>query len=254
MEVHTHSHTERKKWTHYLWEFLMLFLAVFCGFLAEYQLEHMIERQREKDYIRLLIEDLQTDTTILHTEMPKLKQTVKGLDTLIDQTYAYTGGKSDTRLLYYAYHHYCRIINIPVLAKRATNQLRNSGNIRLIRNKEAAKIVMEVEVMFERFEENTIFYKERQIDPSNFGMKIFDFLEYQKANTNPDGDNNLGEEGFRKLDYQPVLNSKDPAILKEFAARTGYYRNSMNTYIIQLEGMIPQIEQAIRALKKNYHF
>ena len=25
MEVHAHSHTERKKWTHYLWEFLMLF-------------------------------------------------------------------------------------------------------------------------------------------------------------------------------------------------------------------------------------
>ena len=37
MEVHAHTHTERKKWTHYLWEFLMLFLAVFCGFLAENQ-------------------------------------------------------------------------------------------------------------------------------------------------------------------------------------------------------------------------
>ena len=28
MEVHAHTHTERKQWTHYLWEFLMLFLAV----------------------------------------------------------------------------------------------------------------------------------------------------------------------------------------------------------------------------------
>jgi hypothetical protein len=28
MEVHAHTHTERKKWTHYFWEFLMLFLAV----------------------------------------------------------------------------------------------------------------------------------------------------------------------------------------------------------------------------------
>jgi hypothetical protein len=26
----------------------MLFLAVFCGFLAEYQLEHKIEKNREK--------------------------------------------------------------------------------------------------------------------------------------------------------------------------------------------------------------
>jgi hypothetical protein len=25
MEVHAHSHTPEKKWTHYFWEFLMLF-------------------------------------------------------------------------------------------------------------------------------------------------------------------------------------------------------------------------------------
>jgi len=35
MEVHHHSHAKRKKWTQYLWEFLMLFVAVFCGFLEE---------------------------------------------------------------------------------------------------------------------------------------------------------------------------------------------------------------------------
>ena len=54
MEVHHHpiaigSHTSRKKWTPYLWEFLMLFLAVFCRFLAENQREHItlcLERLR----------------------------------------------------------------------------------------------------------------------------------------------------------------------------------------------------------------
>ena len=61
MEVHAHSHlasgethTARKKWTHYFWEFLMLFLAVFCGFLAQNQREHMIEGQREKKYAKSL--------------------------------------------------------------------------------------------------------------------------------------------------------------------------------------------------------
>ena len=54
MEVHAHTHTARKKWTHYFWEFLMLFLAVFCGFLAEYQLEHKIEKDREKEYMNFV--------------------------------------------------------------------------------------------------------------------------------------------------------------------------------------------------------
>src|SRR5688500_7674169 len=62
MEVHAHTHTARKKWTHYFWEFIMLFLAVFCGFLAEYQLEHKIEKDREKVYIKSMIEDLKADT------------------------------------------------------------------------------------------------------------------------------------------------------------------------------------------------
>jgi hypothetical protein len=52
MEVHHHAHTARKKWTHYFWEFLMLFLAVFCGFMAENIREHKIEQHRAKEFAR----------------------------------------------------------------------------------------------------------------------------------------------------------------------------------------------------------
>jgi hypothetical protein len=41
----------------------MLFLAVFCGFLAENQREHYVEHQRAKEYAKTLIEDLAADTT-----------------------------------------------------------------------------------------------------------------------------------------------------------------------------------------------
>lgn len=62
MEVHAHTHTARKKWTHYFWEFLMLFLAVFCGFFAEYQLEHKIERDRAKELAKSFYEELKNDS------------------------------------------------------------------------------------------------------------------------------------------------------------------------------------------------
>src|SRR5438046_2203386 len=65
MEVHTHSHTVRKKWTHYLWEFLMLFLAVFCGFLAENQREHIVEKKRAKQYAVFLYGDLLDNVTAM---------------------------------------------------------------------------------------------------------------------------------------------------------------------------------------------
>ena len=63
MEVHSHTHTERKKWTHYLWEFLMLFLAVTLGFFVENQREHLVENKREIVYINSFIEDLKLDTS-----------------------------------------------------------------------------------------------------------------------------------------------------------------------------------------------
>ena len=53
MEVHQHTHTPRKKWTHYFWEFFMLFLAVTLGFFVENQREHYIEGQREKNICRI---------------------------------------------------------------------------------------------------------------------------------------------------------------------------------------------------------
>jgi hypothetical protein len=66
MEVHHHqtaaaSHSV-KKWTHYFWEFLMLFLAVICGFMAENMREHTIEKKRENIYMKNLMEDLESDT------------------------------------------------------------------------------------------------------------------------------------------------------------------------------------------------
>ena len=48
MEVNSHTHTARKKWTHYFWEFLMLFVAVFCGFMGENYREHYIDRRAIK--------------------------------------------------------------------------------------------------------------------------------------------------------------------------------------------------------------
>ena len=69
MEVHHHSqpdgHPGRKKWTHYLWEFIMLFLAVFSGFLAEYQLEHQIEKERAEKFLQSMLLDVRTNISNL---------------------------------------------------------------------------------------------------------------------------------------------------------------------------------------------
>src|SRR4026208_809254 len=82
MEVHAHTHTARKKWTHYLWEFLMLFLAVSAGFLVENQREHYVEHQRAKIYAANLYEELKKDTAGLNNLIRRLEHISGRLDTL----------------------------------------------------------------------------------------------------------------------------------------------------------------------------
>ena len=75
MDIHHHGHVhETKKWKEYLFQFFMLFLAVFCGFLAEYQLEHMIEKDRERQFISSLVDDLKDDQSTLEQTDPLTNQ------------------------------------------------------------------------------------------------------------------------------------------------------------------------------------
>lgn len=54
---------------HYLFEFLMLFLAVFCGFLADNYRETLVNKEKEHHYIQNMITDLKADTGDLNFDI-----------------------------------------------------------------------------------------------------------------------------------------------------------------------------------------
>ena len=83
MEVHAHTHTPRKKWTHYFWEFLMLFLAVTLGFFVENQREHFIEHQRAKHFAASLYDDLHADTAEILTNRIYIKNLFLAIDSVL---------------------------------------------------------------------------------------------------------------------------------------------------------------------------
>ena len=61
MEVHHHSH-HPKKWKEYFLEFLMLFLAVTLGFLAENFRESYVEHERENELAKSLYNEMKADS------------------------------------------------------------------------------------------------------------------------------------------------------------------------------------------------
>ena len=137
MEVHQHTHTPRKKWTHYFWEFLMLFLAVFFGFLAENKREKIVERHREKDYIISMIEDLQTDTANLSLIIRGFDEIEKRFDSCIrgfnKGIKTYSSNWTEKFILTYrgGYPDFYQ-------SDRTIQQLKNAGVMRLIINKKVA--------------------------------------------------------------------------------------------------------------------
>ena len=140
MEVHPHTHTERKKFTHYLWEFLMLFLAVFCGFLAENIREHKVERDRAYEFAELLVDDLKKDTGQLTYELKQIDFVAPRIDTF--RTLAQTKNPSDFRGG--TWYYYARFTSwyFSFNSNNATiEQLKSSGSLRYFKNKEVVNAI-----------------------------------------------------------------------------------------------------------------
>jgi hypothetical protein len=140
MEVHAHSHTARKKWTHYLWEFLMLFLAVFCGFLAEYQLEHKVEQEKGKQYIKSFYEDLATDSShfnsLISTFQTKLS-VLQNLSSCYDSLLSDRPPKNLTTIIQNTFD-FPDMVN----TDRTLQQLKNAGGLRLLKAADADSILL----------------------------------------------------------------------------------------------------------------
>ena len=144
MEVHAHTHPssssgQRKKWTHYFWEFLMLFLAVFCGFLAENQREHLIEHKRAIKYIQSLAEDLGYDTLEFQEDGQTWREKFYIIDTL-RQELSKPIPAQNAELLYKIASKVWRFTTF-IYNDRTIEQLRHSGEFRLLNKEVVTKLI-----------------------------------------------------------------------------------------------------------------
>ena len=173
MEVHQHTHTPRKKWTHYFWEFLMLFLAVFCGFLAEYQLEHTIENQREKKYAETLYADLKADTTLLATAINERLFIVSRIDTfrMLVHTKAVNEIPSGT---WYYYGRFGTRNPIVEIQDATLQQLISSGGLRYFRKQNVAYAISQYDQSIREMKTTFAFQDLMYNELTTARNKIFD--------------------------------------------------------------------------------
>ena len=137
MEVHHHPDLEhkKKKFREYFLEFLMIFLAVTMGFIAENLREGITDRKKEKEYIESLVQDLKTDTARAARIVRGLTAQVHGMDTL--EVLLRPGINKNDSLVQIAYRQQQSLHNQHTMSfsSRTITQLFSSGNMRLIRDR-----------------------------------------------------------------------------------------------------------------------
>lgn len=119
----------------------MLFLAVFCGFLAEYKLEHVIEHNREEQFMISLVEDLESDTAELNNALNVCESVSRYTDSVLIFLSTYKPGEALPA-------HFDDLVGFAgqrqnhINTDRTSAQLKNSGSMRLIRNKHISDAIL----------------------------------------------------------------------------------------------------------------
>jgi hypothetical protein len=242
MEVHNHSHTPRKKWTHYLWEFLMLFLAVFCGFLAENIREQSVERHRERQFIQSFVEDLKTDTAAIRQILLFRQTKMERMDSLmlLLRTRQIKGHENE---LYFFGRTLIRSTRFQS-NDRTITQLKNSGSLRLIRNEQAADSMISyqklVEYIYYNQEDDRI--ERRAADP--ILSRMFNPFVLNEMIT---------MDGVNRPDGNPPLRSYDMEVQQDLAYYVHQLKGSNFIIEVRLELLNDKAKNMIAFLKKEYH-
>jgi hypothetical protein len=225
----------------------MLFLAVFCGFLAENVRENLVERNREKEYINSLIKDLEYDTLQFNVKIKLYESKLPYFDSIFLFFNNPASFNYKLPVAYWAYTDLNGGVYRP--AEPTIQQLKNSGNLRLVKNKKIldsilvydSHILGDYSVMnsyVEDFAKRVILYKQRVFDNTNF-MHLMDDWFFTKINNN--------------ADYDLILFSKDKGQLKELYNIYIEMKVTVEFYIMNLRKIRKEAENLIAIIKKKYH-
>ena len=246
MEVHSHSHTPRLKLTHYFWEFLMLFLAIFCGFTAENIREHRIEKKRAEQYIFSFYSDLKRDTTRISLVMKTDEEKINALQNIFSCYDSLLNNWKETACL------------IEIARKSSTNsavgfndgtmqQLKNAGGFRILDKEDRDSIINYDNVIkiYKDFE-TTIFQQSQDIIRSTFS-RLHDFKANKFLYPIQSGKDGSNIE-------MSIIFKDDKDLLNEYFNDLFRYRSVITNQHKRLGDFKAQAIRLLEYFNSKYHF
>jgi hypothetical protein len=241
MEVHHHPelpHGEKKRFKEYLLEFLMIFLAVTMGFIAENIREHLSDNSKEDEYITGMIKNLQVDTVRLTQTIKENRLQASGFDSLRKVSRDKLSQLKVQDSLYLFSSRYLWYANDFKNDDITLTQLRNAGGYRLIKNNDVIDSIAE--------------YESRIRDLNDELTGVITSIEKAREDANSVFDLNIGHTFRLNPSSTPVLITHDKEKISKYYNGCWYVLLGLNGYDQMLEDHLKYSTRLIAYLKKEY--
>jgi len=219
----------------------MLFLAVFCGFLAENEREHFVEHKQEKQYMKLMLEDIKTDTA----ELQKCLADVGSSLINIDSALLFLTSNITDKTVAGSYRFSSGALKrIPVVfTDRTLTQLKNSGRMRIVRSQK----VMDALTHYWNHIEVIRISLDRHAHYRSMGrdleIRIFSLAK-----------NYLNDHKFMTDPHEPVyISTHQPELITEYANSYAYCGVVLGKARIQLMQQYTLATELITLMEEEYH-
>ena len=212
MEVHHHPdlHHKPKKWKEYFLEFLMIFLAVTMGFFAENIRETQLEKKELNSYVTQILENLKADTSRSNHALLYNQSKSLYLDSLRYEIASAISDKINSNKMYY-FSIKRTGVSFVLFKQGAITQLKNSGKMRLIENKNLTNEILEYYdrwVIAVTYSETECAQKQTEFDKNSsnfFDSEYFEWLTKRETALPYAPDTALQNYIAAILDRQPPL-------------------------------------------------
>jgi hypothetical protein len=206
MEIkHSQKQPINKEIKDYVFQFLMVFLAITGGFFMENLRENYIEQHREREYIESMVKDVKQDTLSLQKIITNCEQQIIGIDSL-KLVLKSPVEEIDYRKMYNLTMKHINTLNSFTPNEITITQLKNSGGLRLIANKSASDSIVNYYTTYDSHIEQQNYALNFLKETLNLELVAMDFSAGNGINTSLSFDQSKFKEFYnRTLLFQSLL-------------------------------------------------
>ncbi len=252
MEVHHHPNVEKKNLKGYFLEFLMIFLAVTMGFLAENLRESLKHKEEILMNMQSLASDLNSDLVFFDSQRTRNEYCCKMTDSLI---YLLNDIKN-TNDIYYSARVVTANFGYFYSNSKTFEQMKSSGALRLISNRNLLDSIADYYSSMQWLSNQTELMR-MKVDAMHLANgELFDSRVFHKMIQKVDYGNFQGRENVninRPLDH-PLLISTDLIKINKVCMNYHYFYTTMKFYDKTAKQISQKAQELIVEIRKEYHF